>query len=84
FRQQSIPATFTRDINQPGGQITMTLAATPEQGGKGSGSVALLTFEVVAPSAQSEITIARVAPSGVTGEALQFTPPVAHTMTLNR
>ena len=84
LRQQNIPATFTRDINQPGGQVTFTLAGTPEQGGKGSGSLALLTFEVIAAPAQSEISIARVAPAGVTGEALAFTPPVSHTLALTR
>ncbi len=41
-----------------------------------------ITFEVVA-AGQSQISVARVAPSGPSGEAVNFDPPAAHNVTLN-
>lgn len=83
LKQQNLPSTFTRDINQPSGQITLELAGTGEQGGKGAGSVAAITFEVLAASERSEIAVIRAAPVGTSGEALSNTPPSPHTVTLN-
>jgi general secretion pathway protein D len=73
---------FTRDIDQ-GGQITLDAASTGEQGVKGSGSLTAITFEVLAAAPQAQIAVATAAPSGVSGEALAFTPPAPHSMTLN-
>jgi hypothetical protein len=83
LKQQNVPSTFTRDINQPGGQVSIELAGTGEQGARGSGSVAAVTFEVIGPSTQSEITVARAAPSGISGQTLPIVPPVPHTVVLN-
>jgi len=83
LKQQNLPSNFTRDINQSSGQITLELAGTGDQGAKGAGSVAAITFEVLAASAHSEISVSRVAPSGASGEALSHTAPSAHTVTLN-
>src|ERR1019366_8051684 len=73
---------FTRDIDQ-GGQVTIDAANSGEQGAKGSGSVAAITFEVLAAAPQAQITLATAAPSGVSGEALAFAPPAPHSMALN-
>jgi general secretion pathway protein D len=83
LKQQNLPSNFTRDINQPSGQISLELAGTGEQGAKGAGSVAAITFEVLAASARSEITVIRVAPAGASREALSHAPPGPHTVTLN-
>ena len=83
LKQQNLPSNFTRDINQSSGQITLELAGTGDQGAKGAGSVAAITFEVLAASAHSEISVIRVAPSGASGEALSHSAPSAHTVTLN-
>lgn len=82
LKQQNVASTFTRDINQGSGQITLDLAGTGD-GAKGAGSVAAITFEVLAASARSEITVIRVAPAGTSGEALTFAPPTPHAVTLN-
>lgn len=83
LKQQNLPSNFTRDINQPSGQISLELAGTGEQGAKGAGSVAAITFEVLAASARSEISVIRVAPAGTSGETLPHAEPGAHTLTLN-
>jgi general secretion pathway protein D len=83
LKQQNVASTFTRDINQPSGQITLELAGSGDQGAKGTGSVAAITFEVTAASPRSEITVVRVTPAGAAGEALPHAPPGPHILTLN-
>lgn len=83
MKQQNVPSIFTRDINQPSGQITLELAGSGDQGAKGTGSVAAITFEVTAAAPRSEITVVRVNPAGATGEALPHAPPGSHILTLN-
>jgi general secretion pathway protein D len=81
LKQGGAGAHFTREIDQAGGQITID-AAAGEQGAKGGGTVTTINFEVVA-AGTSEISVARVAPSGPTGDAVNFAPPAAHSITLN-
>jgi hypothetical protein len=81
LKQGGVGANFTREIDQAGGQITID-AAAGEQGAKGGGTVTTINFEVVA-AGTSEISVARVAPSGPTGDAVNFAPPAAHSITLN-
>lgn len=83
LKQQNIPSTFSRDINQSSGQIALELAGSGDQGARGAGSIATITFEVLAASAHSEITLIRAAPAGASGEALTHAPPAAHSVTLN-
>lgn len=83
LKQQNLASNFTRDISQAGGQVALELVGTGEQGAKGSGSVAAITFEVLSASARSEITLIRVAPVGMSSEALAHAPPAPHSMTLN-
>lgn len=83
LKQQNIPSSFIRDINQSSGQISFELSAVGEQGAKGSGSVAAITFEVISAPVNSEISVIRAAPAGASGDALSHVAPVAHTVTLN-
>ncbi len=83
LKQQNVPSNFSRDINQSSGQISLELAGSGDQGAKGAGSVAAITFEVLAASPRSEISVIRVAPSGASGETLSHAPPSAHSVTLN-
>jgi general secretion pathway protein D len=83
MRQQQVTSTFTRDINQPAGQIVVELTGAGEQGAKGSGSIAAITFEVIAVSAKSEITLTRADSSGLTGAILEAASPPAHVVVLN-
>jgi general secretion pathway protein D len=82
LKQGGAAATFTRDIDQAGGQIAVEAANAGDQGASGSGSLAAITFEVVA-AGQSQISVARVAPSGLSGDAVDFTSPAAHNVTLS-
>jgi general secretion pathway protein D len=82
LKQGGGAATFTRDIDQGSGQISVEAANGGEQGAKGSGSLTAITFEVVA-AGQSQITVARVAPSGPSGDPVNFVPPATHNVTLN-
>lgn len=82
LKQGGAAPTFTRDIDLAGGQIAVETANPGEQGASGAGSVAAITFEVVA-AGQSQISVARVAPSGVSGEAVNFVPPATHSVTLS-
>ena len=83
LKQQNIPSSFSGEINQPSGQITLELAGSGDQGAKGAGSVAAITFEVTAAAARSEISVIRAAPAGMTGESLPHAPPSPHGLTLN-
>jgi general secretion pathway protein D len=82
LRQGGAGATFTRDIDLASGQIAVEAANAGEQGAKGGGTLTTITFEVVA-AGQSEISVARVVPSGPSGEAVNFVPPATHKVTLN-
>ena len=86
LKQQNVPSTFTRDINQPGGQISVELAGTGPDAPRGrrAGSVAAITFEVIGASPRSEITLDRVAPEDASGQTLPIVAPSPHTIVLNR
>jgi len=80
-KQEGASPRFTRDIDQDGGQITLEVANAGVQGGKAAGSVTAVTFEVTAAGA-SQISVAGVTTAGPSGEAVNFNPPAAHSMTL--
>jgi hypothetical protein len=82
LRSQSLPSTFSRQIDQAGGQIGFDLAGLSAEGGRGSGSVAAITFEVVGVSPQSKISLARATPAGPGGQRLFSTPTDVHTVSL--
>ncbi|MDB5811735.1 MAG: hypothetical protein JWN94_3857 [Betaproteobacteria bacterium] len=83
LKQQKVTSTFTRDINQRSGQIGVELTGAGEQGAKGTGSVAAITFEVVAASAISDITVTRVDASAISGDALDTGSPPVYGVILN-
>jgi len=82
FARQADPAaTFTSEIDQESGRIGVELASPDGQGAKGLGSLAALTFEVVA-AGDSQVGVAQVTPSGPAGETVNFVEPAAHNMAL--
>jgi len=83
MKQKDIPSTFSKDIFQSSGQIAIELAGSGEKGATGAGSVAAITFEVIAESAHSEISVTRATPSGASGESLPLTEPEAYAMVLS-
>jgi len=73
---------FTRDIDQGNGQIALELASSGEQGVKGSGGFAVLTFEVLA-AGEAQVSVERVSPTGPVGETVNFTAPSSHAVSLS-
>jgi general secretion pathway protein D len=83
LKQGGSGGSFTRDIDQSGGRITLD-AATGEQGAKGGGSVAAFSFEVIAAAADSQISVSSATPAGVSGDPVNFNAPAAHSITLHQ
>ena len=75
-------AGFTREINQDAGQITIRLAGPADKGARGAGSVVSITFEATGSAETAQVSVAQVAPSGVSGEPLAFVPPPPHSISL--
>jgi aspartate 1-decarboxylase len=75
-------AGFTREISQDSGQIIIRLAGAADKGARGAGSVVSITFEAVGSAETAQVSVAQVAPSGVSGEPLAFVPPPPHSITL--
>lgn len=82
IKQSKLASNFSRDIDQAGGQVGIELAQAGQEGVTGAGSVASIAFEVIAAKPHTQITVARVAPSGVTGEILPFVPPPAYSIAI--
>jgi general secretion pathway protein D len=76
-------ASFTREISQDSGQITIRLAGAPDKGARGAGGVVAITFEALGAADSAQVSVAQVTPSSVSGEPLAFVPPPPHSITLN-
>jgi len=74
-------ATFTLDISQEAGQVSLAMSGGGAEGAKGAGSLTAITFEVLA-AGTSQISVAQVTPAGPAGETVEFAEPPAHNMTL--
>lgn len=72
---------FSKDIDQGNGLVSLDVASSAEQGVKGSGGLAVLTFEVLA-AGEAQIGVDRVNPSGPAGETIGYAPPPSHTLNL--
>lgn len=72
---------LSKDIESGGGQVALELTSTSEQGVKGTGTLATLTFEVLA-AGDAQVSVERVSPSGPKGETINFTPPAGHDLSL--
>lgn len=81
LRQGGPGSTFNREIDQGSGQIAVDAANGGDKGAIGGGTLTTITFEVLA-AGQAQIGVASVAPSGPSGEAVNFVPPAAHNVTL--
>jgi len=80
-KQGGASATFSRDIDQEGGRVTLEVANANDQGAKGSGSLATITFEVL-KAGEAKVDVGQVSSSGPSGEAVNVVEPTAHTVTL--
>lgn len=75
---------FTQIVNQKGGQVMVGFASQVAGQNPLSGSVATLTFEVTASSGQSQISVGRINPVGVSGETLSFVAPEPYLISLGQ
>lgn len=82
LRQQGLPSRFSGDVEAAAGEIRLELGSNDPRGARGSGSVATVTFEVIADAPRSEIAVKGLAPLGASGEALPFIEPRPHAMRL--
>ena len=73
---------FSRDISQDSGQITIHLSGTPEKGARGAGNLVTLTFEATGSGESAQVSLAQVTPASVSGEPLAFVPPQPHSISL--
>lgn len=76
--QGGAPTTFSKTVDEAGGQIRVDLAGQGDEGASGTGSVVTLAFEAIAPHPQSQIAIGRLAPTAPDGEALAASVPAPH------
>ena len=78
LRQNNAQTTFSKAIDQAGGQVLVDIAGTGPDGASGSGSAVTLSFEAIAEHPQTQITVGRAAPSAPGGGDLTATVPVPH------
>ncbi len=82
FKQNEMPSTFSKTIDQASGQILVDVSGTGPDGLSGTVSVVTLVFEAIAEHPQSQIVVGRMAPIGPGGEALAVTLPQPHLITV--
>ncbi len=79
LRQTGTQTTFSKSIDEAGGQIRVDLAGSGD-GASGSGSVVTLAFEALAAHPQSQIAVGRLEPTGPDGDELPASVPAPHTV----
>jgi general secretion pathway protein D len=82
LKQGGAQPSFNKTIDQASGQIMVDMSGAGPEGASGSGSVVTVVFEVIGAKAQSPITVSRIVPAGSGGEALAFTAPEPHAITV--
>ncbi|MGA7178380.1 MAG: secretin N-terminal domain-containing protein [Thiobacillaceae bacterium] len=75
FRQNNKQSSFTRTIDQDGGQIQVDVSSTGSEGASGTGSIVTLKLQAIAANPQSQIAVGRIAPVGPAGAALPVNAP---------
>jgi general secretion pathway protein D len=81
LRQGGPGSSFTKQIDEGSGQVSISAADAGGRGSRGGGTVATITFQALAPG-QAQISVGQLTPSSPSGEAVNFDPPAAHTVTL--
>ncbi len=78
FKQGNTQSGLKRSIDQAGGQILLDLSGGSAEGVSGTGSLATLVFEAIAPNPQTRVVVGRLEPGGPGGEALTTAMPDPH------
>ncbi|MEO8418554.1 MAG: cohesin domain-containing protein [Methylophilaceae bacterium] len=82
LNQNNVPTTFSSDIDKASGQISVSVTQSEQTGVAGRGSLATITFKVIAASSQSPITLSADSAVDPSGQTLPVTLPAPHNMTL--
>lgn len=74
---------LSKDIDATSGQVALELTNATDQGVKGAGAMATVTFEVLS-AGEAQIAVERISPSGPKGENVNFTIPTNHAVNLSQ
>ncbi len=78
MRRANAPSNFTQEVDQSGGQVTISLAENGGSPVSGGGSVSIVQLEVIAAKGGSQLSLSRLSASGANDAALggNAPPPV--------
>ncbi len=82
LNHNNVQTTFSSDIDQAGGKISINVSQPEQNGNAGRGSLVAITFKAIAASPQSQITVSSSSATDTTGQALPMRLPAPHNMTL--
>lgn len=82
LKKNNAQTTFSKTIDQAGGQILVDVSGMEPAGASGTGSVFTLSFEAIAGHPQSQIAVGRATPSGPGGGELATTVPEPHVISV--
>lgn len=83
LKQNNGKTVFTPNIDQAGGQVSVNITQSGADGASGKGSIAAVTFKVLAAKPLTQLTLISASPVGVSGAAIQAAPPTPYAMVLN-
>ena len=79
LKRNNAQSTFTKNIDQASGDISVDMSGT---GASGYASVVTMAFEVLSAVPESQVTISSVVASGANGEEILLTSPAPHVIVL--
>jgi len=82
LNQNNVQTTFSNEIDQAAGQISVNVSQPGQTGNSGRGSLAAITFKVIAANPESLITVSSYNATDASGQALPVTLPAPHNMSL--
>ena len=82
LNQNNVQTTFSSNVDQAGGQISINVSQPGQHGNAGRGSLVAVTFKAIAASTQTQITVSSSGATDATGQALPVSLPAPYNMTL--
>lgn len=82
MRKNNVPTNFTSDVEPTSGQVLVELEQNGGQPVSGSGSVAVIQFEVVGGEGSTQVTLSRAAVSGAGDANMPSVIPPPHNINL--
>lgn len=82
MNQNNVQTTFSQDVDQAGGLITLSVTQPGQNGISGTGRLATITFKAIAASPQSQITVSPQSATDMAGQQLPAALPATHTLSV--